>query len=238
VPGEFRLKPHIIAIIPARGGSKAVPRKNIRFVAGKPLISYTINAALSATIPLKLITTTEDDELATVARSLGSDVLIRPPQLALDDTPMIPVLLHVLGTLAEMGQYFDFLFLLQPTAPLRSGKDIDDAFTELVSSGCDSIVSVYQVSDAHPARMYRLSDGFLVPYDAEPSNHLRQSLPPVFHRNGAIYACRTELLLKDNLLIGPKTRPYIMPRERSINIDDEIDLAFVDFLLKKDAGLD
>lgn len=229
MPTEFNRR--ILGIIPARGGSKGVPRKNIRLIAGKPLISYTIEAAFAATTPIRLITSTDDEEIASVARSLGSEVIMRPPELALDDTPMIPVLLNVLNTISETGQFFDFLLLLQPTAPLRTGKDIDAALFELVNSGCDSVVSVYQVSDAHPARMYRLSDGILVPYDTEPANHLRQSLPPVFHRNGAIYACRTELLQKHGLLVGPETKPYVMPKERSINIDDELDLAFANFLL-------
>lgn len=231
LPTELPVR--ILGIIPARGGSKGVPRKNIRLVANRPLITYTIEAARDSKLLTHFVTSTDDMDIAAIAEKLGSRVLIRPPELAADDTPMLPVVDHVLRVLEpDMGRY-DYVAVLQPTTPLRTAGDIDAALTLLIGSGADSVVSVYEVGDYHPARMYRLVEGRLVPYASEPPDRLRQGLPPVYHRNGAIYACRRALIEEQGTLIGPDTRPYIMPRERSINIDDELDLAFADFLLRK-----
>lgn len=222
-----------LGIIPARGGSKGVPRKNIRSVAGKPLIAYTIGAAKGSQLLTYFVTSTDDREIAAVAEELGSPALMRPPELAADDTPMLPVVQHALAVLEpDMGRY-DYVVILQPTTPQRTASDIDAALTLLIASGADSVVSVYQVTDHHPVRMYRLVQGRLVPYGSEPPDRLRQALPPLYHRNGAIYACRRALVEEQGTLIGPDTRPYIMSRERSINIDDELDLAFANFLLRQ-----
>jgi CMP-N,N'-diacetyllegionaminic acid synthase len=221
-----------LGIIPARGGSKGVLRKNIRLVGGKPLLAYTIQAAKESRWVTDFVVSTEDAEIASVAEQLGARVVIRPPELAADDTPMLPVIQHVMQTSGESAGPFAYGVLLQPTAPLRTGEDIDAALEILSSSGADSVISVYQVADAHPARMYRMQDDILVPYAAEPANRLRQKLPPVYLRNGAIYAFRSGLIDEQGTLIGAKTRPYIMARERSINIDDEYDLAFADFMLR------
>ena len=225
----------ILGIIPARGGSKGVPRKNIQLVAGKPLIAYTIEAAKGSRLLTRFVTSTDDVEIAEVARSWGSEVLMRPAKLAADDTPMVPVMLNVLEMLEAVGECFEYVALLQPTAPMRTAADVDGAIEVLLQAGCDSVVSVYRVSDHHPARMYRLVDGHLEPYDHEPENRLRQSLPPVYHRNGAVYVCRSDLLRK-GILIGPQARPYVMSRERSISIDDQLDLAFADWLLRCQPG--
>jgi len=201
-------------------------------VAGRPLIAYTIEATKDSKLLTYFVTSTDDAEIASIAERLGSPVLIRPSRLAADDTPMVLVVDHALRVLEpDMGR-FDYVVVLQPTTPLRTGGDIDAALILLIESGADSVVSVYEVGDHHPARMYRLIEGRLVPYEQEPTDRLRQRLPPVYHRNGAIYACR-RALIEDGTLIGPDTRPYIMPRERSINIDDELDLAFADFLFRR-----
>ena len=224
---------HALGIIPARSGSKGIPRKNIRLVAGRPLIAYTIDAAQGSQVLAHFVTSTDDAEIAVVAESYGSPVLMRPLALAADGTPMVPVVKHTLAMLEPTGDRYDYVVVLQPTTPLRTSGDIDAALSLLVETGADSVISVYQVADHHPARMYRLVDGRLQPYELEPPDRLRQGLPPVFHRNGAIYACRRDLIAEQSTLIGADTRPYVMPRERSINIDDELDLAFADFLLQR-----
>jgi CMP-N,N'-diacetyllegionaminic acid synthase len=218
-----------LCIIPARGGSKGVRRKNIRPVSGKPLIAYTIEAVMQSKYATKFVTSTDDREIAATAESYGSPILFRPAELAADDTPMIQVVQHALN---EAGEPFDFVMILQPTAPLRNSGDIDCSIDLLAASGADSVVSVYQVSDCHPSRMYRIEQDALVPYDAEPPSRLRQQLPPVYHRNGAIYVCRKNLVTEQNTLIGANCRPYIMPRERSLNIDDEFDLFLVDCVIR------
>jgi CMP-N-acetylneuraminic acid synthetase len=123
--------------------------------------------------------------------------------------------------------------VLQPTAPLRTGEDIDSAFKILMETGADAVVSVYRVCDHHPARMYRMVNDRLVPYATEPASGRRQDLPPVYHRNGAIYAFRKSLLEEGRVLMGGDVRPYIMPSTRSINIDEELDLLLADAVLQK-----
>lgn len=220
-----------LGLIPARGGSKGVLRKNIRPVGDRPLIAYTIEAAQNSRYLTDYLVSTDDEEIAAIARREGAGVLMRPPELAADDTPMIPVVKHALA----QGSY-DFVVILQPTTPLRTAGDIDAALEILFQTGADSVVSVYQVDDHHPVRMYRLVEGRLIPYDTEPAARLRQALPPVYHRNGAVYACRASLVWEQETLLGPDLRPYLMPRAQSINIDDEMDLAFADFLLRRQRG--
>jgi CMP-N,N'-diacetyllegionaminic acid synthase len=219
---------NILGIIPARGGSKGVRRKNVRPVASKPLIAYAIEAAAASAALTRWVVSTEDDEIAAVSRQLGADVIPRPAALARDDTPMVPVLVDAME---RTGGGWDAIVVLQPTTPLRTAKDIDDAIALLDETGADSVVSVYLVEDHHPTRMYTLDGGRLAPYANEPAARLRQALPPVYHRNGAVYACRADILLNQRTLIGEDTRPLVMPRERSINIDDELDLAFANFVL-------
>jgi len=224
----------VLGIIPARGGSKGVVRKNIRVVAGRPLIAYVIDAAKTSRRLSQFVVSTDDEEIAGVARSLGCNVVIRPEDLAADDTPMLPVVRHALRTVEQSHEIrFDYGVILQPTTPLRIGEDIDQAMEILIKTRADSVISVYRVLDRHPARMYRLDDGRLVPYATEPPGRLRQDLPPVYHRNGAIYAFRRTLLDENETLIGENTRPYLMPPERSINIDEEIDLLLADLMIRK-----
>ena len=222
----------VLGLIPARGGSKTVPRKNIRLVGGRPLITYAIEAARHSRMLTHVVTSTDDREIAAVAEHAGSQVIDRPAGLAQDDTPMIDVVRHALGAFEARAGRADYLVVLQPTAPLRTAEDIDAAMTLLKATGADSVVSVCPVGDTHPARMYRLTNDRLVPYRVVPPNRLRQALETLYHRNGAVYACRRELV-ETGTLIGPDTRPLLMPRSRSLNIDEETDLAFAEFLLSR-----
>jgi CMP-N,N'-diacetyllegionaminic acid synthase len=222
----------VCGIIPARGGSKGVLRKNIRRVAERPLIAYTIEAARQSQVLTDYLVSTDDEEIARVARREGAAVLMRPAALAADDTPMVPVIKHAL---AHQGAC-DVVVILQPTTPLRTAADIDTAVHILRDTGADTVVSVYEVADHHPSRMYKLHDNCLIPYDQEPPNRLRQSLSPVYHRNGAVYVCRAAMIWEQETTLGAHLRPYIMPRTRSVNIDDEFDLAIADFLLRCQRG--
>ena len=222
----------VFGIIPARGGSKGVLRKNIRCVAERPLIAYTIEAARQSQVLTDYLVSTDDEEIARVARREGATVLMRPAALAADETPMVPVIKHAL---AHPGAC-DIVVILQPTTPLRTAADIDTAVHILRATGADTVVSVYEVADHHPSRMYKLHDHFLIPYDQEPPNRLRQSLPPVYHRNGAVYVCRAAIIWEHETTLGAHLRPYLMPRARSVNIDDEFDLAIADFLLRCRCG--
>jgi N-acylneuraminate cytidylyltransferase len=221
-----------LAIIPARGGSKGIPRKNIRTVAGKPLIAYSILAAQASHRITHCVVSTDDNETASISIAMGCEVLDRPGELAQDDTPTLPVVQHVFAALEAKGETFDYGLILQPTSPLRTTEDIDEALALLEKSGADSVVSVYQVSDHHPARMYRLENGCLVSFDAQFSTARRQDLPPVYHRNGAIYAFR-RAIIDHGTLMGSHIVPYIMPEQRSLNIDNENDLVLADYILGK-----
>ena len=228
------MKASCLGIIPARGGSKGVLRKNIRLVAGQPLIAYSIQAAQMSQTLTHFIISTEDAEIANVAREYNAEVMPRPIELAGDKSPMLPVVRNVFSTLeARLGMRFEYGVLLQPTAPMRTTADIDQAMKILCETGADSVVSVYRVYDHHPARMYRMELERLVPLENEPIGRLRQDLPAVYHRNGAIYAFRRELIDEVESLIGADTRPYIMPEERSVNIDNETDLMLADLLLHR-----
>lgn len=225
---------NILTLIPARGGSKGVPKKNVRSVGGKPLIAWSIEAARNSEFVDFFCVSTDDVEIASTAREYGAEVLHRPTNLADDRTPMVEVIQHALQVCEERkGHTFDYLLLLQPTAPLRSAQDIDEALRTLMETGADSVISVYQVEDAHPARMYLIEEGCLRPFYQEPPGSLRQDLPKIYHRNGAIYACKTRLVRDEGKLWGGIIAPYIMPKDRSINIDDMQDLAIANFLMSR-----
>ena len=209
-----------------------MPRKNVRLVAGKPLIGYTIEAAQRSRYLTQVVVSTDDREIAETASRFGARVLMRPVELAEDDTPMVPVLQHALAEMERKAGVFDMLVLLQPTTPLRTAEHIDQGIEMVLAPGADSVVSVYEVGDTHPARMYREVEGFLVPYETEPAHRLRQKMPRVYHRNGAFYGCRRSLLVDGGVLLGPRPRPLFMSREDSINIDDEFDLLLAELLIR------
>ncbi|MBV5331743.1 acylneuraminate cytidylyltransferase family protein, partial [bacterium] len=192
-----------MAIIPARGGSKGVPRKNLQLVGGKPLIAWTILAAQQSALVQDYWVSTDDAEIAAVARDWGAAVFGRPAAIAGDRSPMIEVIAHALETAESVkGRPYATVLLLQPTAPLRLAEDIDGALSALEKSAADSVISVYRVEDAHPARMYRLENELLVPLHPEPPGSLRQDLPAVYHRNGAIYAATRRLIVEGRRLWG------------------------------------
>ena len=225
----------ILGIIPARGGSKGVPRKNLRLVAGDPLITYAIHAAQQSKLLTSFLTTTDDDEIAEVAGLRGAQVLVRPPELARDDTPMVPVLLHALQYAEhEAGSRYEAIVLLQPTAPMRTGEDIDTVITMLEKdSTVDCVISVSATGDVHPARMYRLDqEGWMASFNGEWETAQRQELPTVYYRNGALYAVRRSVLTEQKTVMGKRKKAYVMPRTRLLNIDDERDILIADVLVK------
>ena len=224
----------VLGIIPARGGSKGVKRKNIRLVGDRPLIYWSIAAAQKSSLLTTFYVSTEDEEILDVACSFGAPCINRPDDLAGDNTPMIPVLQHLCNEAEKLHGKFDYILLMQPTTPMRTAKHIDNAI-ELMSNhmDCDSLVSVYQVEDCHPSRMYTNKEGLLSKFYEEPTGSLRQDLEPVYHRNGVIYLCNRELLMKSNKLICESPIPLIMNKTESVNIDDEQDLQIADFFMSK-----
>ena len=217
----------VLGIITARGGSKGVPGKNLKLLGGKPLIDYTIDAANDTPLD-RLILSTEDKKIADVARELGCEVpFMRPPELARDETPHLPVILHAVQWLRDHANYVpDIVLTLQPTSPLRSSADIAAALRMLELSDADSVVSVNRVTaHAHPMRMLRVADDGMASLfvSGEPVRrriNRRQDLPDAWVMNGAIYACRTSVLSgTEPSLYGDRVVAYPMPPERSISID-------------------
>ena len=228
----------VLAVIPARGGSKGVPRKNIRPVCGKPLMAYTIETALAARYLFhRIIVSTDDAEIADVARQYGAEApFLRPADLAGDHVPMLPVLQHAVRFVeAQDDLVLDWVCLLQPTDPLRLVGDIEEAIRLGQAGGCDSVISVVQVFDVHPILMKRIEKGYLEPYCIEEKEGTRRQDydPPAYMRNGAIYLTRRDVLMEHDSIWGEKICPYVMPPERSVSVDSELDMKLVEWLLEE-----
>lgn len=224
----------LLAVIPARGGSKGIPRKNIKPLMGKPLISWSIDAAKKSKCIDKVIVSTDDDELASVARKLGADVpFIRPPELAADDTPGIAPVLHAISQLPQ----YEWILLLQPTSPLRSNEDIDAIWQLCQNRNAPSAVSVCETKK-HPYWMYQFDAAKRIEplIRGRPDVARRQDLPPAYELNGALYLARVDWLLKQQDFIGPETLGYIMPPERSVDLDTPQDWKFIEFLIEQENG--
>ncbi len=225
----------ILGIIPARGGSKGVPRKNIKLLGGKPLIAYTIEAALHSQLS-KVIVSTDDEEIAEVSRRYGAEVpFMRPAELASDTASSISMIQHALKTMESLeGICFDGVMLLQPTTPFRLSKDIEDAISIWKEKGSDSVISVVDVGGTHPARMKYLKDGYLIdpPFCEIREGQNRQELKPMYIRNGAIYLTKREVILKGSFK-GNTCAAHIMPDERSVNIDTFFDFEYAEWLYSK-----
>ena len=229
----------ILGIIPARGGSKGIPRKNIRLLNGKPLIAYTFETARQASQITRCILTTDDPEIAEIAQEHEIDVpFMRPAHLATDEATTLEVVLHAISAIEEAEQsLYDIIVLLQPTTPLRIVDDITQSLTLIEQTNADSVVSFYQVEHGHPYYMYTLEDGQPQPLMQIP-RHItrRQDFPPVYVRNGAIYATRRDILVESRSFYGEQVRAYVMPYKRSINIDSEIDLVMAEQILGHSQG--
>lgn len=225
----------VLAIIPARGGSKGIPGKNIRLLAGKPLLQYTADAARAAKRLTRVILSTEDPEIAEVGRRCGLDVpFLRPAGLAQDDTPSLPVLQHAVRVLEEAGERYDAICLLQPTNPLRRSHDIDACIELLDTTGADCVVTVLAVPAEHnPHWVYFRDDqGFLRFSTGEDAPiPRRQLLPPAFHREGSVYVTRRDVLMEHNSLYGSKVAGFLIEPSRSVNLDTLEDWARAEAML-------
>ncbi|WCT55362.1 acylneuraminate cytidylyltransferase family protein [Paenibacillus kyungheensis] len=222
-----------LAIIPARGGSKGLPDKNIRLLNHKPLIQYSIEAALKSTCITEVIVTTDSPRIAEVARDAGATVpFLRPEELSTDEAKSIDVLEHAVDFCEQqLKQYYPYIMLLQPTSPLRQVQDIEQAFATFLQYEADSLQSV-TLSSSHPYLLRELQDEQLVPYLKHQDSHLRrQDLQDVYALNGAIYIMKRDLLCIDHSLVGARNYGYIMPEERSIDIDTDFDLKLAQFML-------
>jgi len=230
-------QPETLAIIPARGGSKGVPRKNIRPLCGRPLIAWTIDAARAATRLNRIVVSTDDHEIAEIAAHYGADVpFMRPSELSLDDTPDLPVFQHVLAELKEREGYRpEVVVWLRPTAPLRTETDIDEACEILLSEKTDWVRSVCR-AEHHPYWMFRVKEGCLTPFMEEINTARyprRQLLPAVYRLNGAVEVSWCQTVSKATAAYTGRIAPYVMPMERSLDVDTMFDLNVAEFLLTR-----
>lgn len=218
---------NVLGLITARGGSKGIPRKNVRLLGGKPLLQWTVESALATRTLTSIVVSTEDEEIAAISRACGAAVpFLRPVELACDDTPTLPVVQHALRALEKRGERFHAVCLLQPTSPFRRPTDIDACVELLAASGADSVISVLRVpSEYNPNWVYfRAPDGALTLSTGglEPIVR-RQVLPPAFHRDGSVYVTRRDVIVNDNSLYGRRVLGYETTRKNAINIDTPAD---------------
>jgi CMP-N,N'-diacetyllegionaminic acid synthase len=216
----------VVALIPARGGSKAIPRKNLAPLGGRPLLAWTVDAARESRAVTRTVVSTDDEEIAAAARGLGAEVLDRPPELAADETPMRDVIEHALRELPRA----DVLVLLQPTSPLRRARHVDEAVELLRTTGADSVVSVVEVPHRYrPGSLMALDGDRLVRF-ADDHTATRQEKPLVYARNGpAILALRPDRIGAD--LYGGHCRAYVMEQRDSVDVDEPFDLELAELLL-------
>jgi CMP-N-acetylneuraminic acid synthetase len=227
----------ILAVIPARGGSEAIPKKNIALLGNKPLIAWTIEAAQAVPELDRIIVSTDDPQIACIAKQYGAEApFLRPAEIARSDSPTIEAVLHALDWLADSDRYYPHaVLLLQPTSPFRTAQDISGAVRLFWESRAPAVVSV-TVCHPHPFLTFRLdANGCLESLWGKDISHIRrQDLPPVYQLNGAIYLVQTSVLRSARTFLPPGTRPLIMPPERSLDIDEPFDLQIARCIAEKE----
>jgi CMP-N-acetylneuraminic acid synthetase len=226
----------VLGVITARGGSKGVPRKNIRLLGGKPLIAWTIEAAQGSKLLTDFLVSTDDQEIADVARAHGAPVpFLRPAELATDTAKSIPVIQHALTWMKEQaGKEYDAVMILQPTSPFRTAEDIDGCIQKMIETSCDSVMSMMKLTDTSLSKLKRLEGDRILTYaEAEGKQSAsRHDLPDVYKRNCAIYLTRVALLQAGDLF-GVDSRAFVMPAERSLDINTPMDFAFAEWMAER-----
>ena len=226
----------VVALVTARGGSKGIPGKNVQRVAGRPLIAWTIRAARESALVRRVIVSTDDDAIARASCAAGAEVpFTRPTELAQDTSSHIGVVLHALDWLeADEGRLPDYLLLLQPTSPLRTAEDIDAAIALAAQTGAASVVGVCP-AHTHPYLAKSLSpQGRLADFlTIDRRAYLRrQDLPPAYALNGAVYLTRPTILRQERTFLPADSVPYVMPAERSLDVDTLWDLNLLRLLME------
>lgn len=222
----------ILAIIPARSGSKGLVDKNIKKLNGKPLIAYTIEAAEKSNVFDQIVVTTDSEEYATISRQYGAEVpFLRPSYLSSDNTNSTDVIIHVLAELQKQGKVYDYFMLLQPTSPLRTKNDILNSIKMMIDKNATSIVSVCEV-DHNPLWSNTLDQTLrLDDFIRQDDNNRRQELPTYYRLNGAIYLAKTKSFL-ENKTFYKNSFAYIMSKQKSLDIDDKLDFELAGLISK------
>jgi CMP-N-acetylneuraminic acid synthetase len=223
----------ILGLIPARGGSKGVPGKNIRDLAGKPVIAYSIESALEMKdLFYRILVSTDDTEIAGISKEYGAEVpFLRPSELADDLAPMKGVIKHAIEFIEKQDNVvLDYVCLLQAADPLRKPEDIKNAIELALNNECDSVISVVQVYATHPIIMKKIENGYLESFCIEEKEGTRRQdyKPDAYMRNGAVYVIKRNTVIEKDSIWGEKIIPYIMPEERSLGIDSETDFKVIE----------
>ena len=220
----------ILALITARGGSKGIPRKNIKLLGGKPLICWTIDAALRSQYIDRLILSSEDSEIIEIARMAKCDVpFIRPNKLAADESSSMEVIMHALE---QVDEKYDYLLLLQPTSPFRTAQHIDGIITSCLDQEAGMMISVAKMKK-HPMFMYQLNGRFLQPFIASRQQLRRQDMPAAYEHNGALYLAEIALLKRAKSYTISEACAFIMSGAVNLDIDDEKDWQYAEYLIEK-----
>ena len=227
----------VLALIPARGGSKGLPGKNIKDLCGMPLLAWPIRAAKESNYIDQVIVSTENKNYADIARSYGASVpFIRPAKLAKDDSATYLVVEHALNYLKSQNEIYDYMVLLEPTSPLTTSKDIDEALKLLISKRdlADSVVGVSKVEATHPVFDVRINDkGLIEPYVGNGFNILnRQVIDTLYYFEGSLYISDLAILIREKSFYHNRTLPYIVPRWKAIEIDELVDYVCVEAILQ------
>lgn len=229
---------NVLGIIPARGGSKSIPRKNLALLAGRPLVDYTIDAARDAEVVTRFLVSTDDGEIGIHCRELGVEVVNRPDSLATDTVPTESVIAHVLEYLRDREKYQpDWAVLLQPTSPLRTAADIDRAYALMLEQDASGALSVYE-PPGNPYKALTVDDAGRLKglVDDRAPFTRRQDRPLVYYPNGAIYIFRADEFLRGRQIPLRGALPYVMPESLSIDIDMSEDLARAETILAVQDG--
>ncbi|MFZ5639688.1 MAG: cytidylyltransferase domain-containing protein [Bacillota bacterium] len=231
----------ILGLIPARGGSKGLPGKNIRPMLGKPLIAWTIGQALACKYLDKVIVSTDDEKIADTAKKYGADVpFFRPEELATDEARSVDVIFHALDFFKQQNYEFDYVVLLQPTSPLRTTNDIDRSIISLIENDdrADSLISVGELSHGHPHIVQKIDDkGFIQPFcDIKAVAARRQELSNAYLPYGVIFLAKTDSLRKYETFYQKRTLPFIIERWQHYEIDDIYDFMAAEMILKEKRG--
>ncbi len=226
----------IIAVITARGGSRGVPGKNIKDLGGKPLIAYSIEVAKKSNLISHLIVSTDDEEIANIAKGYGADIpFMRPTELSSDTAGHVEVMQHAVGFMEEkLAITFDHIVILQPTSPFRLVEDIDETLRILMESDADSGVSMMELEGDHPVKIKKMDGNRVLPYCVSESEGVRrQDLPKAYKRSSAVYAVKRDILMNQGMIFGDDVVGHVVPGERSIDIDTEYDWLRAEYMLKK-----
>lgn len=219
----------VLVVIPARGGSKGVPKKNIKILGDKPLIAHAIDCAKASKKVMRIIVSTDSEEIAALSKKYGSEVVFRPNDLATDTSNVVSAVEHVYR---ELNDNFDVIVLLQPTSPLRTGTDLDNVISLFEEdTNLDGVISVIPMNDIHPARMYNLGDNQeLIPFLTYGESERRQDLSPVYYRNGCFYAVKTAAFFKEQSFMVANKKAYVMKADWLANIDTPRDFRVTEIL--------